>query len=59
GTYAGMIDSALIAREVPDYKECLFYISGPHGMVEAFKKTLSGMGVSRFRIKTDYFPGFA
>ncbi len=59
GTYAGMIDSALIAREVPDYKECLFYISGPHGMVEAFKKTLSGMGVSRFRIKTEYCPGFA
>ena len=59
GTYAGMIDAALITREVPDYKERLFYISGPHGMVEAFKNTLRGMGVSRFHIKTDYFPGFA
>ena len=59
GTYAGMIDGALIKREVPDYKERTFYISGPHGMVEAFKKTLRGMGVSRFRIETDYFPGFA
>jgi len=59
GTYAGMIDSALIAREIPDYLERTFYISGPHGMVEAFKKTLHDMGVSRLKIKTDYFPGFA
>lgn len=59
GTHAGKIDGALIKREVPDYAERTFYISGPHGMVEAFKKTLRGMGVSRLRIKTDYFPGFA
>jgi ferredoxin-NADP reductase len=59
GTYAGFIDGALIKREVPDYTERMFYISGPHGMVEAFKKTLNDMGVSRFNIKTDYFPGFA
>lgn len=55
----GFIDRALIEREVPDYKERVFYISGPHGMVVAFKKTLRDMGVSRFNIKTDYFPGFA
>lgn len=59
GTYSGPIDAALIVREIPDYKECTFYISGPHGMVEAFKKTLHDMGVSRFNIKSDYFPGFA
>jgi ferredoxin-NADP reductase len=59
GTYAGKIDRALIAREVPDYKNCIFYISGPHGMVEAFKKTLREMGISRFQTKIDYFPGFA
>lgn len=59
GTYTGMIDAALIVKEIPDYKERLFYISGPHGMVEAFQKTLHDLGVSRFNIKTDYFPGFA
>ncbi len=59
GFYMGMIDAALITREIPDYREHVFYISGPHGMVEAFKKTLRSMGVSRLRIKTDYFPGFA
>jgi len=59
GTVSGFIDAALIAREIPDYKERVFYISGPHGMVEAFKGILQGMGVSRWNIKTDYFPGFA
>jgi ferredoxin-NADP reductase len=59
GTYNGFIDSALIARGIPDYMERIFYISGPHGMVTAFEKTLREMGVSRFHIKTDYFPGFA
>ncbi|MHB0865333.1 MAG: RnfABCDGE type electron transport complex subunit D [Minisyncoccota bacterium] len=59
GTYSGIIDAALIAREIPDYKERIFYISGPHGMIEAFRTTLRDMGVSRFHIKTDYFPGFA
>ena len=58
GAYYGMLDAALIAREVPDYRERMFYLSGPHGMVEAFKKTLHEMGVSRFNICADYFPGF-
>ena len=59
GMVNGIIDAKLIAAEIPDYKERTFYISGPHGMVDAFKKTLTGMGVSRFNIKSDFFPGFA
>ncbi len=59
GTHAGFIDATLIMREVPDYKERIFYISGPHGMVTAFAKTLRSMGVPRSNIETDYFPGFA
>lgn len=54
-----LIDASMIAREVPDYRKRTFYISGPHSMVVAFKKTLVGMGVSLFNIKTDFFPGFA
>ena len=57
--YTGIITPAIISAEVPDYKERLFYISGPHSMVGALKGTLISMGVSRFNIKTDYFPGFA
>lgn len=53
------MDATLIAREIPDYNERMFYISGPHGMVEAFKGTLRDMGISLFKIKSDFFPGFA
>ncbi len=52
------ITGDLIAREVPDYRERTFYISGPRAMVEAFKHTLIEMGISRFKIKSDFFPGF-
>lgn len=58
-TKPGPIDATLIAREVPDYRDRYFYLSGPYGMVETFKKTLRKMGVPHTRIKTDYFPGFA
>jgi ferredoxin-NADP reductase/Na+-translocating ferredoxin:NAD+ oxidoreductase RnfD subunit len=59
GMINGTIDAALIAREIPDYRERTFYISGPHTMVDAFTKTLTSMGISRFKIKSDFFPGFA
>jgi ferredoxin-NADP reductase/Na+-translocating ferredoxin:NAD+ oxidoreductase RnfD subunit len=58
GTVSGMITADLIRHQVPDYKERVFYLSGPHAMVVAFKKTLRDMGVPRLSIKTDYFPGF-
>jgi ferredoxin-NADP reductase len=54
----GTIDAAMIAKEVPDYRDRTFYISGPHGMVTAFEQTLSQMGIKKSRIKTDFFPGF-
>ncbi len=59
GMLIGSIDAKLIAQQIPDYRERTFYISGPRGMVDAFTTTLTGMGVSRFRIKSDFFPGFA
>lgn len=54
----GFIDAQMIMKEVPDYKECEFYISGPHGMVSAFEVTLGKLGVPKARIKTDFFPGY-
>jgi len=57
--HRGFIDADLIAREMPDYMERVFYISGPRSMVLSFKKILAELGVSRSRIKTDFFPGFA
>ena len=57
--HIGRIDAPLIAREVPDFRERIFYVSGPHGMVRQFQKTLAELGVARARIRVDYFPGFA
>lgn len=59
GMYNGQIDANLIAQQILDYRDRTFYISGPHAMVEAYGKILRDMGVSRFKIKSDFFPGFA
>ncbi len=55
----GFMDAAHIQREVPDYKDRMFYISGPHSMVTAFELSLCELGVPRRNIKVDFFPGFA
>ncbi|KKW46930.1 MAG: hypothetical protein UY97_C0002G0041 [Parcubacteria group bacterium GW2011_GWB1_57_6] len=57
GVRTGTIDAAFIKREVADYHERIFYISGPPGMVDGIKRILRGLGISRFSIKTDFFPG--
>jgi glycine betaine catabolism B len=55
----GKLNEEMIKSEVLDFKERIFYISGPPGMVSAFETTLKKMGVSRNNIKTDFFPGYA
>jgi ferredoxin-NADP reductase len=54
----GFLTADKVKTFLPDYKERTFYLSGPHGMVAAFEKTLSEIGVPKRQIKTDYFPGF-
>lgn len=58
-TYNGFINAEVLQKEVPEYMDKIFYISGPHSMVDAFEKTLKSIGVPRKNIKTDFFPGFA
>ncbi|MEK7450391.1 MAG: RnfABCDGE type electron transport complex subunit D [Patescibacteria group bacterium] len=55
----GRIDEKMIREEIPDFRERIFYLSGPHSMVNAFEKTLLDMGISKSKIKTDFFPGYA
>lgn len=54
----GYINEKIIKKEVPDWKDRLFYISGPEPMVEAFEKMLAQMGLERKKIRRDYFPGY-
>ncbi|HVY72873.1 MAG TPA: hypothetical protein VG984_02400 [Candidatus Paceibacterota bacterium] len=57
--YTNSLDKDALMREVPDYRERMFYLSGPRGMVVAFEKTLKQLGVPSHKIKIDFFPGFA
>lgn len=52
----GRINPQMIQKEVPDFMERIFYLSGPHSMVKGFEEVLLQMGVTQ--IKTDFFPGF-
>ena len=55
----GFITPELIKTEVPDYRDRLFYLSGPHTMVKAMEAALKDLGVTKRNIKTDFFPGYA
>ena len=54
----GFIDANMITKEGPDYKESMYYISGPHAMVTAFEDTLSKLEIPKKNIKVDFFPGY-
>jgi len=56
--FPSVVDQQLIMREIPDYEDRLFYISGPHGMITAFTNLLKEVGIPRRHIKKDFFPGF-
>jgi ferredoxin-NADP reductase len=55
----GRIDSAMIARQIPDFDERLFYISGSPSLVQTTRSALRDLGVKPDQIKTDYFSGLA
>src|SRR2546430_726941 len=47
----GVITKELIMQEVPDFKERMFYISGPRSMIVSFSSTLKKLGVPKHHIK--------
>jgi glycine betaine catabolism B len=55
----GRITPALIKSCVPDYGGCIYYLSGPRGMVDSFKDSLARMDIPRERVRTDFFAGLA
>jgi ferredoxin-NADP reductase len=52
------IDEQTIKEFVPDLSTPFFYVSGPEPMVESIGKMLQQIGVSKDRIKQDWFPGY-
>ena len=53
----GRIQPQWIARYVPNYQNCIFFVSGPPGMIDTAKDALHQLGVRESQIKTDYFSG--
>lgn len=53
------INEELIRREIPDFRERTFYISGAHAMVADVKRMLRALGVPQHHIRTDFFPGYS
>jgi ferredoxin-NADP reductase len=54
----GFLTPEIIANEAPDYARRHFYLSGPNGMVAAYRAMARRMHVSRRHIVTDYFSGY-
>ncbi len=54
----GMITPELLHQHAADTKGRRWYLSGPNAMVDAYKALIKKEGVSPFRIRTDYFPGY-
>ena len=55
----GRIDAEMIARQIPDYLDRMFYVSGSPGLVQGVQRALSELGVKSDQIKTDHFSGLA
>jgi glycine betaine catabolism B len=54
---AGLIQPDTIKTYAPNYSKSIFYISGPHGMVNAVNDMLHRLGIPRRQIKMDFFAG--
>lgn len=54
----GRVDADMIRRQIPDYSERIFYLSGPHAMVIGFEEILHSLGIKKKNIKKDFFPGY-
>ena len=56
--YTGFLTPEIIQKEMSDWKERFYYLSGPEPMVMNYESMLAKMGVPRKQVKRDYFPGY-
>ncbi len=55
----GRVTPALLIRQIPDFRERLFYVSGSSEMVRSTVQALRAVGVHERNIRTDHFSGLA
>ncbi len=53
----GLITPEMIQTYAPNYRKSIFYISGPHVMVNSVNDILHKLNIPRHQIKMDFFAG--
>lgn len=53
----GNITVDMVKKEMPDYKERVFYACGPPGMVQAMVNLIKVLGLPNTQLKLEYFAG--
>jgi ferredoxin-NADP reductase len=53
----GVIDAELVKKEVPDYKERVFYVCGPPPMVQAMEKLIRDLELPQTQLRLEAFTG--
>lgn len=54
----GLITAEMIKKEIPDFKETMFYTCGPPGMVQVMEKLVEQLGLPKSQLKREYFAGY-
>jgi ferredoxin-NADP reductase len=54
----GFITADMIKKEIPDYKETVFYTCGPPPMVEIMGKLIEQLGLPKTQLNREYFTGY-
>jgi ferredoxin-NADP reductase len=54
----GFVTADMVKREIPDYKETVFYTCGPPVMVEVMEKLVVQLGLPKTQLKREYFTGY-
>jgi ferredoxin-NADP reductase len=54
----GFITADMVKREIPEYKETMFYTCGPPPMVEVMEKLVDSLGLPKTQLKREYFSGY-
>jgi ferredoxin-NADP reductase len=54
----GFITADMIKKEVPDYKDTVFYTCGPPAMVDVMGKLIEQLDLPKTQLKREYFTGY-
>lgn len=54
----GLITADMVKREIPEYKETMFYTCGPPAMVDVMEKLVESLGLPKTQLKREYFSGY-